>query len=314
LDLLIFFFYMRKFMTKKTTEVKRYLLDLQSQICAALEAEDGKGKFESDDWQSALGSGSTRVLRGGQVIEKGGVNFSHVKGKSLPQSALEDRPELTGCPFEAVGVSLVIHPDNPYVPTTHANFRFLEVISKEGEPYWWFGGGYDLTPYYGNQEDCRHWHETAKNACDPFGKQLYPAFKRHCDEYFYLPHRHEARGIGGIFFDNFNALGFEKSFSLVQNLGDSFIKAYLPIVERRKSLPFGEREKEFQLIRRGRYVEYNLIYDRGTAFGLQSKGRIESILISLPARVSWEYNWKPLPNSQEEALFKDFLPVKEWIS
>lgn len=294
--------------------VKAYLLDLQDRICDALAAEDGGAQFEEDSWtRSEGGGGRSRVLADGAVIEKGGVNFSHVHGTQMPASATAHRPELAGRAFEAMGVSLVIHPHNPYVPTSHANVRFF-IAEKEGAaPVWWFGGGYDLTPYYGNEADVVHWHQTAKNACDPLGDHLYPRFKKWCDEYFYLKHRNEARGVGGLFFDDYNAESFAHSFALMQAVGDSFIPAYRPIVNARKAMSFTERERDFQLYRRGRYVEFNLVYDRGTLFGLQTGGRTESILMSLPPLVRWEYNWQPEVGSAEAELYEKFLPHREWL-
>lgn len=294
--------------------VKAYLLDLQDRICQALAEEDGGKGFVEESWQrEAGGGGRTRVMDNGVVIEKGGVNFSHVFGGELPASATAHRPELAGRSFEAMGVSLVIHPHNPYVPTSHANVRFF-IAEREGEdPVWWFGGGYDLTPYYGNQDDCVSWHQTAKEACDSFGDDIYPRFKQWCDEYFYLKHRDEARGVGGLFFDDFNELGFEQSFAFMRAVGDSYIEAYRPIMARRKDTPFGERERDFQLYRRGRYVEFNLVFDRGTLFGLQTGGRTESILMSLPPLVRWEYNWQPQPGSAEAELTETFLPHQDWV-
>ncbi|GAA5315981.1 MAG: oxygen-dependent coproporphyrinogen oxidase [Candidatus Pelagadaptatus aseana] len=294
--------------------VKAYLMDLQDRICQELAEEDGGAGFVEDSWQrEAGGGGRTRVLDNGVVIEKGGVNFSHVFGGELPASATAHRPELAGRSFEAMGVSLVIHPKNPYVPTSHANVRFF-IAEKEGEdPVWWFGGGYDLTPYYGNREDCVFWHQTAKQACDPFGDDIYPRFKKWCDEYFYLKHRDEARGVGGLFFDDFNELGFEQSFAFMRAVGDSYTKAYRPIMAARKEVAFGERERDFQLYRRGRYVEFNLVFDRGTLFGLQTGGRTESILMSLPPMVRWEYNWNPEPGSPEAELTEAFLPHQDWV-
>ncbi len=295
--------------------VREYLLGLQSSICEALEAIDGKAKFELDEWQrEAGGGGRTRVLTGGAVFEQGGVNFSEVSGDNMPPSATASRPELAGRSFKAMGVSLVIHPHNPYVPTSHANVRFF-IAEKEGEaPIWWFGGGYDLTPYYGNQEDVIHWHQSAKTACEPFGEDIYPRFKQWCDEYFYLRHRDECRGVGGLFFDDLNEWGFERCFAFLKSVGDSYIKAYAPIVKKRLDTPFTERERDFQLYRRGRYVEFNLVYDRGTLFGLQSGGRTESILMSLPPLVKWRYNWQPEPGSAEARLYSDFLPPRDWIN
>jgi coproporphyrinogen III oxidase len=294
--------------------VKAYLLDLQDRICNALAAEDGGAQFIEDSWTRAEGGGGrSRVLTNGAVIEKGGVNFSHVHGTQMPASATAHRPELAGRAFEAMGVSLVIHPHNPYVPTSHANVRFF-IAEKEGAaPVWWFGGGYDLTPYYGNEADVIHWHQTAKNACDPLGEHLYPTFKKWCDDYFYLKHRDEARGVGGLFFDDYNAESFAHSFALMQAVGDSYVPAYQPIVNARKATPFTERERDFQLYRRGRYVEFNLVYDRGTLFGLQTGGRTESILMSLPPLVRWEYNWQPDVGSVEAELYKTFLPHRDWL-
>lgn len=295
--------------------VKQYLLDLQDRICNALEEEDGSARFVEDAWQREGGGGGgiTRVITDGAVIEKGGVNFSHVQGDAMPASATAHRPELAGRAFEAMGVSLVIHPSNPYVPTSHANVRFF-IARKPGEPdVWWFGGGYDLTPYYGNDEDCVHWHRTAKAACDPFGDNVYADYKRWCDEYFYLKHRDEQRGAGGLFFDDLNTWGFEKSFAFLRAVGDSYVPAYRPIVARRKAQAYGERERQFQLYRRGRYVEYNLVYDRGTLFGLQTGGRTESILMSLPPLVSWHYNWQPEPGSPEATLYSDYIVRREWV-
>jgi len=294
--------------------VKAYLLALQDHICQALAAEDGGAGFVEDSWQREEGGGGrTRVLANGLVIEKGGVNFSHVYGTQMPASATAHRPELAGRAFEAMGVSLVIHPHNPYVPTSHANVRFF-IAEKEGaEPVWWFGGGYDLTPYYGNEADCIHWHQTAKQACGPFGEEIFPRFKHWCDEYFFLKHRNEARGVGGLFFDDFNEQGFDRSFALMRAIGDSYIPAYRPIVAARKDTPYGERERNFQLYRRGRYVEFNLVYDRGTLFGLQTGGRTESILMSLPPLVRWEYDYQPQPGSAEAALTEIFLPHRNWV-
>jgi coproporphyrinogen III oxidase len=296
--------------------VRAFLLELQNSICARLQAVDGKSKFREDAWQRERGgSGISRVISDGAVFEKGGVNFSHVFGDSLPPSASASRPEMAGRSFQAMGVSLVIHPGNPFVPTSHANFRFF-IAEKPGEaPVWWFGGGYDLTPYYGHEDDCRHWHQTAKDACDPFGKELYPRFKKECDEYFYLPHRKEPRGIGGLFFDDFNESGFERSFAMVQSIANSYVDAYVPIVQARMATPFSEEQKQFQRYRRGRYVEFNLVYDRGTLFGLQSGlGRVESILMSLPPEVRWVYDWHPEPGSEEAKLYTDFLRPKDWLA
>ena len=294
-------------------EVKQYLLALQEDICRQLEEEEGQGSFIRDEWQRPAGGGGlTRVLEGGQIIEKGGVNFSHVYGDHLPPSASAHRPELAGRSFQALGVSLVIHPRNPYAPTSHMNVRLFVAEQAGQAPVWWFGGGYDLTPYYAFEEDCITWHKTAKVACDPHGETLYPRFKRWCDDYFFLKHRHEARGVGGLFFDDFNELGFDQSLRFIQSVGDSYIQAYRPLLARRKSLPYGERERNFQLLRRGRYVEFNLVYDRGTLFGLQSGGRTESILMSLPAEVAWKYDWHAEPGSAEERLTDYFLKAKNW--
>lgn len=295
--------------------VKNYLLDLQARICAGLEAADGSGTFRTDRWDRETGgSGITRVMSEGNIIEKGGVNFSHVFGKALPPAATAKRPELTGGAFQAMGVSLVIHPRNPYVPTSHANVRFF-IAEKPGiEPVWWFGGGYDLTPYYGFDEDCRHWHATAKQACEPFGADVYPRFKQQCDDYFFLKHRQEPRGIGGLFYDDLNEWGFDKSFAFMQAVGNSYLDAYLPIIDRRKDAPWGEREKRFQQYRRGRYVEFNLVYDRGTIFGLQSGvGRIESILMSLPPEVRWDYDYRPEPGTEEARLYTEYLRARDWV-
>jgi coproporphyrinogen III oxidase len=295
-------------------QVKDYLLSLQEHICSSLSKIDGKETFIKDEWSRKEGGGGlTRVLNQGAVFEKAGVNFSHVYGKNLPASATASRPELANRQFHAMGVSLVIHPNNPFVPTSHANVRFF-ISEKENEaPVWWFGGGFDLTPYYGFEEDCIHWHKTAHRACQPYGDHIYPRFKSWCDEYFYLKHRQEARGIGGLFFDDYNEISFEHSFSLMKSIGDHYTKAYNPIVEKRKALPFTAAEKNFQRFRRGRYVEFNLVYDRGTLFGLQTGGRTESILMSLPPEVNWGYQWAPEVGSEEEKLYTNFLPVKDWI-
>lgn len=295
-------------------QVKTYLLQLQNTICAKLESLDGRAHFTEDAWQrSAGGGGITRILTQGLVFEKAGVNFSHVTGANLPASASAHRPELAGRNFNALGVSLVIHPDNPYIPTSHANVRFFIAEKENADPVWWFGGGFDLTPYYGFEEDCKHWHQTALHACQPFGPSIYPKFKQWCDDYFFIKHRNEARGIGGLFFDDYNEVNFDHSFSLMQSIGNHYIEAYAPIVSRRKTHLFGEREKAFQKYRRGRYVEFNLVYDRGTLFGLQSNGRTESILMSLPPEVTWEYNWSPEENSAEKKLYTDFLPRRNWL-
>ena len=294
--------------------VKKYLLGMQDAICEALAKEDGKLGFREDSWQRPGGGGGrSRVLEEGGVFEKAGVNFSHVHGENLPASATAHRPELAGRSFTALGVSLVIHPRNPYVPTSHANVRFFIAEKPDAAPVWWFGGGFDLTPYYGFDEDCVHWHKTARQACEPFGDDIYPRYKQWCDEYFHIKHRNEPRGIGGLFFDDLNQWGFEKSFEFLRSVGDSYIKAYLPIVARRKQLAYGEAEREFQLYRRGRYVEFNLVYDRGTLFGLQTGGRTESILMSLPSIVKWRYDWKPEPGSKEAELYEKYLKPKEWV-
>lgn len=292
--------------------VKAYLLDLQDRICAALAAEDG-GRFREDAWTRAEGGGGrTRVLEDGAVIEKGGVNFSHVSGGQLPASATAHRPELAGRRFQAMGVSLVIHPRNPHVPTSHANVRFFLAEADGQEPVWWFGGGFDLTPYYGRDDDCMHWHRIAAEACAPFGDEVYPRLKRWCDDYFYLKHRKEPRGVGGLFFDDWNEGGFEQAFAFMRSVGDAYLAAYQPILARRKNTPWGEREREFQLIRRGRYVEFNLVWDRGTLFGLQTGGRTESILMSLPSLVSWRYDWQPEPGSAEARLYTRYLKPRQW--
>jgi coproporphyrinogen III oxidase len=293
--------------------VKAYLMDLQENICGALADEDGVA-FHEDSWdRPGGGGGRSRVLEGGRVFEKAGVNFSHVFGDGLPPSATAQRPELAGRGFQAMGVSLVIHPHNPHVPTSHANVRFFIAEKPGAEPVWWFGGGFDLTPYYGRREDARHWHETARAACQPFGEDVYPRFKKWCDDYFYLKHRGEPRGVGGLFFDDLNEWGFARSFAFMQSVGDHYVPAYLPLVRRRREQPFGEREREFQLHRRGRYVEFNLVYDRGTIFGLQTGGRTESILMSLPPLVSWRYDWRPQPGSPEAELYDVFLKPRDWL-
>ncbi|MFT4927178.1 MAG: coproporphyrinogen III oxidase [Phenylobacterium sp.] len=294
--------------------VKAYLLSLQDHICNALETADGKAKFIEDNWQRpAGGGGRTRVLTGGDIIEQGGVNFSYVHGDNMPASATAHRPELEGRSFQACGVSLVIHPNSPHIPTSHANVRFF-IAEKEGEdPIWWFGGGFDLTPFYPQQEDVVHWHQTSKDLCDPFGEDVYAKYKKWCDEYFYLKHRDETRGVGGLFFDDLNEWGFEKSFAFMQAVGNGFTDAYLPIIERRKALPFSEKERDFQLYRRGRYVEFNLVHDRGTLFGLQTGGRTESILMSLPPLVRWQYNYQPEEGSAEANLYEHYLKPREWV-
>ncbi len=299
--------------TPAIKEVRQYLLNLQSDLCQQLSEEDGTATFDVDHWvREEGGGGCTRVLTEGAIIERGGVNFSHVFGTALPSSATHQRPELAGRHFQAMGVSVVIHPRNPYVPTAHANVRFFLAEDQKTNPIWWFGGGIDLTPYYPFLEDCVHWHKKAEDACRPFGVQVYPRLKKWCDNYFYIKHREEARGIGGLFFDDFNEWPFEHCFSFMRSVGDHFIQAYRPIVAKRKNLPFGERERAFQLYRRGRYVEFNLVYDRGTLFGLQSNGRAESILMSLPPEVHWQYNWQPEAHS-EEAKLAEFLKARDWL-
>ncbi len=295
--------------------VREYLLGLQERICAELAQEDGSAAFGIDDWTRAAGGGGrTRILADGAVLEKAGVGFSHVFGEQLPPSASAHRPELAGRTWQAMGVSLVIHPRNPYVPTSHANVRMF-VAEKPGEaPVWWFGGGFDMTPYYGFDEDCVHWHQTARAACAPSGADIYPRFKNWCDEYFFLKHRNEPRGIGGLFFDDFSEGGFDAAFALLRRVGDAYLDAYIPIVARRKGTPYGERERDFQLYRRGRYVEFNLVYDRGTLFGLQSGGRTESILMSLPPLVRWDYARQPEAGSPEARLYERYLVPQDWAN
>jgi len=295
--------------------VKKYLLDLQQDICAGLAEEDGAADFIVDEWQRPEGGGGrSRVLVDGAVFEKAGVNFSHVMGAALPGSASAARPELAGRSYQAMGVSLVIHPRNPYVPTSHANVR-LFVAEKPGEePVWWFGGGYDLTPYYGNREDCVSWHHEAEKACNEFGDDVYPRFKTWCDEYFFLRHRNEPRGVGGLFFDDLNEWDFETTFAFMRSVGNSFLSAYRPIVQRRKDTPYGDRQRQFQLYRRGRYVEFNLVFDRGTLFGLQSDGRTEAILMSLPPLVRWEYDYRPEPGTPEAELTDYYLQHRDWLT
>ncbi len=300
--------------TPDVTPVRDYLLDLQDRICDALQTLEPDTSFHEDSWvREEGGGGRSRVLEDGAVFEKAGINFSHVHGGKLPASATAHRPELAGRSFEALGVSLVIHPRNPYVPTSHANVRFFIAEKADEDPVWWFGGGFDLTPYYGFEEDAMHWHRTARAACEPFGDDLHARLKRWCDDYFYLRHRNEPRGVGGLFFDDYNAPGFADSFALMRSVGDHYIPAYLPIVEKRKAIPYGERERDFQLYRRGRYVEFNLVYDRGTLFGLQTGGRTESILMSLPPLVKWRYDWQPEAGSPEAALYTTFLKPREWV-
>ncbi len=301
-------------MTMDIDAVKAYLMRLQDTICHELADEDGDKAFQEDSWdRPGGGGGRSRVMENGKVFEKAGINFSHVFGDGLPASATAHRPELAGRSFQALGVSLVIHPHNPYVPTSHANVRFFVAEKAGADPVWWFGGGFDMTPYYGFDEDCIHWHQTAKDACDPFGEDVYARYKKWCDEYFYLKHRDEPRGIGGLFFDDLNEWGFDSSFSFMQSVGDHYLKAYRPIVNRRKQTEYGERERAFQLYRRGRYVEFNLVYDRGTIFGLQTGGRTESILMSLPPLVTWRYNWQPEAGTDEARLYKNYLVKRDWI-
>jgi coproporphyrinogen III oxidase len=294
--------------------VTAYLVALQERVCSALECLDGTGRFRRDRWQrDEGGGGESRVMENGQLLEKGGVGFSHVRGGRMPRSATQNRPELAGASFEAMGVSLVLHPHNPYVPTTHMNVRLFIADPTEGEPVWWFGGGFDLTPYYAFEEDAVAWHRAARDLCAPFGSDVYPRYKDWCDRYFQLPHRGETRGIGGLFFDDLCEWGFERCFDFVRAVGDGFLAAWLPIAERRHRTPWGERERDFQLYRRGRYVEFNLLYDRGTVFGLQSGGRTESILMSLPPVVHWRYDWRPEPGSPEAGLYEGFLRPRDWL-
>ncbi len=295
--------------------IKNYFTDLQQRIVAGLEQLDGgKVAFLRDSWQRAEGGGGLScVIEEGELFERGGVNFSHVQGAALPPSATAVRPELAGRHFEAMGVSLVLHPRNPYVPTVHMNVRFFIAYKEDAEPVWWFGGGMDLTPYYGFEEDAVHFHRTCQQALQPFGEQWYPKFKQWCDRYFFLKHRNEARGVGGIFFDDFNSLPFEQCFALTRSVGDHFLLAYQPIVARRRELPYGETQRDWQAFRRGRYVEFNLVWDRGTLFGLQSGGRTESILMSMPPVVKWRYDWQPEPNTPEADLLQSFLPERQWV-
>ncbi|BAX58288.1 oxygen-dependent coproporphyrinogen oxidase [Burkholderia stabilis] len=307
-------------MTDSTYDVARvrtYLQGLQARIADALGALDGT-PLATDAWQRGpaerlRGGGCTRILEGGRVFERAGIGFSDVAGDALPPSASAARPQLAGRGFEALGVSLVLHPRNPYCPTVHMNVRMLIATKPGEEPVFWFGGGMDLTPVYGFEDDARHFHQTCKDALDPFGAELYPRFKKWCDEYFFLKHRNEMRGVGGIFFDDFSEPGFERSFDMMQSVGDAFLQAYLPIVERRADLPYGERERDFQAYRRGRYVEFNLVFDRGTLFGLQSGGRTESILMSMPPVANWRYNWQPEPGTPEARLYSDFLVPRDWV-
>jgi coproporphyrinogen III oxidase len=302
--------------TLDTTPVRQYLLGLQDRIISALEAEDGQ-TFLRDAWvrpagERLQGDGVSRLVEEGHLFERGGCNFSHVTGSAMPPSATQHRPELAGAPFEAMGVSLVMHPRNPHVPTVHMNVRMFAARPQGREAVVWFGGGMDLTPYYGQEEDAAHFHRTCQTALEPFGKDKYPRFKQWCDEYFYLRHRGEPRGIGGVFFDDFSDLGFEGSFAMMRAVGDAFIEAYLPIVQRRRGQPYGEHERDFQAYRRGRYVEFNLVFDRGTLFGLQSGGRTESILMSMPPIVKWRYDWKPEAGTPEARLYSDFLRPRDW--
>jgi len=296
-------------------QVKKYLVQLQESICSDLESLDGRAIFEIDRWTKEDGSGSgiTSVICDGNVFEKGGVNFSIVEGNKMPKSASALRPELEGIKYTALGVSLVMHPENPYIPTVHSNIRFFVAEEAGKEPIWWFGGGFDLTPFYGFDEDAVHWHKTAKKACLPFGEKVYSKYKKWCDDYFYLEHRDEQRGIGGLFFDDLNEGGFDRCFEFMKSVGNHFTDAYLPIVIKRKDTPYGEKERNFQLYRRGRYVEFNLIYDRGTLFGLQSGGRTESILMSMPPEVKWSYQFQVEKDSEEEKLYNHYLKPKEWI-
>jgi len=296
-------------------EVRSYLLALQDSICTALEDEDGQAQFIVDEWERPEGGGGrSRVLTEGAVFERAGVNFSHVRGAKLPASASAARPELAGCSFEALGVSLVVHPRNPHVPTSHANVRLFVAEKGGAEPVWWFGGGYDLTPYYGNTEDCVAWHKVASDACAAFGEDIYTKYKAGCDDYFFLPHRNEPRGVGGLFFDDLNSWDFDTCFAFIRSVGDSYIPAYRPIVARRKDAPYSEHQRQFQLYRRGRYVEFNLVYDRGTLFGLQSNGRTEAILMSMPPLVRWEYDFKPEEGSAEEELTHYYLQARDWLA
>ena len=294
--------------------VVQYLHGLQRSICDQLSAIDGAAEFETETWDRPEGGGGvSRVLVDGNVFEKGGVNFSYVEGSKMPGSATQHRPELAGRSFKALGLSLVMHPKNPYVPTSHANVRCF-VAEKDGEdPVWWMGGGFDLTPYYGSEEDAIHWHQTAKDACQPFGDGVYAKYKKWCDDYFYLPHRNEPRGVGGLFYDDLNEWGFDTSFSFMRSVGDAFLQAYVPIVLRNKDTVYGERERQWQLYRRGRYVEFNLVFDRGTLFGLQSNGRTEAILMSLPPLVRWEYGLTPEPGTPEAELLDYYLKPKDWV-
>jgi coproporphyrinogen III oxidase len=300
-------------MNHEFCQVEDFLCQYQRALISLFEHEDGKASFLHDDWSyHGQGGGKTCILRQGDVFESAGVNFSSISGDQLPKAATDKRPELSGCPFKATGVSVVIHPQNPMVPTCHANFRFMLVTTPKG-PMWWFGGGFDLTPYYGFDEDCVSWHQAAHQACAPYGDELYGQYKQWCDDYFYLPHRHEPRGIGGLFFDDLNAWGYEKCFAFIQSCAQAFQKAYGDIVIKRKTMAYTDAHKAFQKMRRGRYVEFNLLYDRGTLFGLQSKGRVESILMSMPPQVTWAYDWKPKSGSEEAKLIEYYLKPKDWL-
>ncbi len=299
----------------KTKEVREFLVWLQDDLCAAAQAQETNGAFGRDEWERPEGGGGiSRILEGGEVFERAGVGFSDVRGNQLPPSASQRRPELAGLPFRAMGVSVVIHPRNPYAPTSHANLRFFSATDDQGKGAWWFGGGFDLTPYYGFRDDARSWHQHAQAACEPLDDDAYARYKKWCDEYFFLAHRNEARGIGGLFFDDLNEPDFDSCFAFVRAVGQHYREAYFPIVERRKNMPYGERERQFQLYRRGRYVEFNLVYDRGTLFGLQSRGRTESILMSMPPEVQWRYDWRPQSGTPEASLYEDFLPPRDWLA
>lgn len=305
---------MKSMLSTDQQTVHDYLVGLQDSICQSLAAVDGEASFQQDAWErEGGGGGRSRVMKAGRTFESAGVNFSLVYGEGLPPSATAARPELAGRGFVAMGVSLVVHPRNPYIPTSHANVRLFSATKESAEPVWWFGGGFDLTPYYPFEEDCRHWHQVARDACAPFGAEVYGRYKRWCDDYFYLKHRGEARGIGGLFFDDLNEWGFERSFEFMRSVGDAYVPAYVPIVERRQSMSYGDRERNFQLYRRGRYVEFNLVYDRGTLFGLQSSGRTESILMSMPPLASWTYNFQPEAGSKESEIFDLVRNPRDWL-
>ena len=301
-------------MSVDLSAVERYLMQLQDRLCTELETLDGKSRFEEDAWRRDGATGRTRTIAAGAVFEKGGVNFSRMSGRNLPGAATARRPELAKAAFDAMGVSLVLHPLNPYVPTAHMNVRCFSAQPAQADPAWWFGGGFDLTPCYGFEDDARHWHRTARDACAAFGADVHPRLKKSCDEYFHLRHRGEARGIGGLFFDDLNEWGFDRCFAFLQSVGDHFLPAWLPIARRRMHETWGERERDFQLYRRGRYVEFNLVQDRGTLFGLQSGGRTESILVSMPPLAAWRYDWKPQPGSREAELYERFLPPRDWLA